>query len=54
MKTLGRPIQGDAPKSVKITVRIEETEKDLLIKIYGSISLGIDQLLKKLAEDAKR
>lgn len=48
--TIGRPLQGEAPKSVKITVRIEEIEKDLLIKKYGSISEGINFLLKALVK----
>ena len=50
-ENLGRPIKGDRPKTEKITVRIESKEKSLLIKTYGSISEGIDHLLKRFLKE---
>lgn len=48
-----RPLKGDRPKTEKITVRIELKEKALLIKTYGSISAGIDHLLKRFLKEQK-
>lgn len=51
---IGRPLKGDKPKTEKITVRIESKEKALLIKTYGSISEGIDHLLKRFLKDNEK
>ena len=47
INNLGAPLKGEQPKTEKITVRIESKEKALLIKKFGSISAGIDYLMKK-------
>lgn len=48
---MGAPLKGDALKSEKITVRIESKEKALLIKKFGSISAGIDFLIKNFLKE---
>lgn len=50
-KVRGQPLKGDTVKSEKVTVRIESKEKSLLIKKFGSISAGIDHLLKNYLKE---
>jgi len=50
-KVRGQPLKGETIKSEKITIRIEFKEKTLLIKKFGSISAGINYLIKKFIKD---
>lgn len=51
INVIGRPLKGEKPKTEKVSVRIESKEKSLLVKKFGSISAGIDHLLKNYLKE---
>jgi len=54
MSSYGRPLKGADARTEKISVRIEPKEKALLLKKFGSISAGIDFLLKRFLKESSK
>jgi hypothetical protein len=44
---MARPLKGDEPRK-NVMIRLEPSEKELLVKEFGGVQAAIDHLLAKL------
>lgn len=50
---MARPLKGTESRRI-VAIRLEPSEKELLIKHFGGVQAGVDSLLEKLKKQDKK